>query len=137
VVNLIFISLVSNILMIGISLITHFVTYPSFMFIKSENFSKFHDTYSKIMLFIAGPIMTLEFFTTFFSAFYITSSLILISFFLVILIWILTFFIIVPIHKKIALKYNDQLNKKLIKFNGYRTLLWICKFGFMISIINI
>ena len=46
--------------MVGISLITHFVTYPSFKLIKSTIFSEFHKSYTNKMLLIVAPVMILE-----------------------------------------------------------------------------
>ena len=115
--------------MVGVSLITHFVTYPSFRLIKSNTFSEFHKSYTKKMLFIVAPVMILE----------LISSLLLVIFDIsdnhteigllitLILIWLLTFFTIVPIHNKLTVNYNKDLNQKLIKLNGLRTILWILK----------
>ena len=126
---MVYISLFTNLIMVGISLITHFVTYPSFKLIKSSSFSEFHKSYTNKMLFIVAPVMILE----------LISSLLLVNFdksdnnleigFLIILmlIWLLTFFIIVPIHNKLTVNYNKDLNQKLIKYNGLRTILWMIK----------
>ena len=115
--------------MVGVSLITHFVTYPSFRLIKSNTFSEFHKSYTKKMLFIVAPVMILE----------LISSLLLVIFDIsdnhteigllitLIIIWLLTFFNIVPIHNKLTVNYNKDLNQKLIKLNGLRTILWILK----------
>ena len=115
--------------MIGISLITHFVTYPSFKLIKSSSFSEFHKSYTNKMLFIVAPVMILE----------LISTLLLVNFDMsyknieisllitLLLIWFLTFFTIVPIHNKLTVNYNKDLNQKLIKYNGLRTILWIIK----------
>ena len=115
--------------MVGVSLITQFVTYPSFKLIKSSSFSEFHKSYTNKMLFIVAPVMILE----------LISSLLLVIFdvsdnnieigllIILMLIWFLTFFIIVPIHNKLTINYNKDLNQKLIKYNGLRTILWIIK----------
>ena len=115
--------------MVGVSLITHFVTYPSFKLIKSSLFSEFHKSYTNKMLFIVAPVMILE----------LISSLLLVIFdfsdnnteigllISLMLIWFLTFFIIVPIHNKLTVNYNKDLNQKLIKYNGLRTIFWIIK----------
>ena len=115
--------------MVGVSLITHFVTYPSFKLIKSSLFSEFHKSYTNKMLFIVAPVMILE----------LISSLLLVIFDVsdnnteigllisLLLIWFLTFFIIVPIHNKLTVNYNKDLNQKLIKYNGLRTIFWIIK----------
>ena len=126
---MVYISLFTNLIMVGVSLITHFVTYPSFRLIKSNTFSEFHKSYTKKMLFIVAPVMILE----------LISSLLLVIFDIsdnhteigllitLILIWLLTFFNIVPIHNKLTVNYNKDLNQKLIKLNGLRTILWILK----------
>ena len=121
--------------MVGISLITHFVTYPSFKLIKSSIFSEFHKSYTNKMLLIVAPVMILE----------LISSILLVIFdvsdnyteisllITLILIWFLTFFTIVPIHNKLAVNYTKDLNQKLIKYNGFRTTLWIIKLIFFIG----
>ena len=126
---MVYISLFTNLIMVGVSLITHFVTYPSFKLIKSSSFSEFHKSYTKKMLFIVAPVMILE----------LISSLLLVIFDIsdnnteicllitLILIWLLTFLTIVPIHNKLTVNYNKDLNQKLIKLNGLRTILWILK----------
>ena len=125
----IYISLFSNLIMVGVSLITHFVTYPSFKLIKSSLFSEFHKSYTNKMLFIVAPVMILELISSLFLVIFDVSDNnteigLLIS---LLLIWFLTFFIIVPIHNKLTVNYNKDLNQKLIKYNGLRTILWIIK----------
>ena len=126
---IVYISLFTNLIMVGVSLITQFVTYPSFKLIKSSIFSEFHKSYTNKMLFIVAPVMILE----------LISSLLLVIFDMsdnntgivllitLMLIWFLTFFTIVPIHNKLSVNYNKNLNQKLIKYNGLRTILWIIK----------
>ena len=115
--------------MVGVSLITHFVTYPSFRLIKSSLFSEFHKSYTNKMLFIVAPVMILELISSLFLVIFDVSDNnteigLLIS---LLLVWFLTFFIIVPIHNKLTVNYNKDLNQKLIKFNGLRTIFWIIK----------
>ena len=126
---LIYISLFSNLIMVGVSLITHFVTYPSFKLIRSSLFSEFHKSYTNKILFIVAPVMILELISSLFLVIFDVSDNnteigLLIS---LLLIWFLTFFIIVPIHNKLTVNYNKDLNQKLIKFNGLRTIFWIIK----------
>ena len=115
--------------MVGVSLITHFVTYPSFKLIRSNLFSEFHKSYTNKMLFIVAPVMILELISSLFLVIFDVSDNnteigLLIS---LLLIWFLTFFTIVPIHNKLTVNYNKDLNQKLIKFNGLRTIFWIIK----------
>ena len=129
------ISLFSNLIMVGVSLITHFVTYPSFRLIKSSLFSEFHKSYTNKMLFIVAPVMILELISSLFLVIFDVSDNnteigLLIS---LLLIWFLTFFIIVPIHNKLTVNYNKDLNQKLIKYNGLRTIFWIIKLTLFIG----
>ena len=117
--------------MIGVSLVTQFVTYPSFKLIDIKEFSKFHKGYTKKMLFIVGPIMVIEFLSTVILLYVNTNFHFFIQFGLVSLIWILTFFLIVPIHKKLENQFDNILNNKLIKLNGFRTSVWILKLFFL------
>jgi hypothetical protein len=123
-----------NLLMVGVSLITQFVTYPSFKLIHKKEFSKFHKAYTKKMLFIVGPIMKIEFLSTFILLYRNTNFHFCIQFGLVSLIWILTFFLIVPIHKKLENQFDNKLNNKLTKLNGFRTSIWILKLFFLVVI---
>ena len=115
--------------MIGVSLITHFVTYPSFKLIKSSLFSEFHKSYTNKMLFIVAPVMILELISSLFLVIFdVSDNNTEIGLFIsLLLIWFLTFFIIVPIHNKLTVNYNKDLNQKLIKYNGLRTIFWIIK----------
>jgi len=118
--------------MIGVSLVTQFVTYPSFKLIDIKEFSKFHKGYTKKMLFIVGPIMVIEFLSTVILIYMNANFHFFIQFGLVSLIWILTFFLIVPIHKKLENQFDNKLNNKLIKLNGFRTSIWILKLFFLL-----
>ena len=56
------------------------------------------------------------------------NNITLLTFFFLILIWILTFFKIVPIHNKISINPNINLFERLIQHNLIRTIFWILKF---------
>ena len=103
--------------MIGVSLITQFVTYPSFIEIDTSRFKAFHKKYSHTMFLIAGPTMIMEAIASFFLVIDSFDYITLLSFFFLILVWILTFFKIVPIHNKF------QLTQRLIYFRDLFSLI--------------
>ena len=125
---LIYTSLFCNIFMIGISLITQFITYPSFKSIDLNLFSNFHKAYTRKMLFIVGPVMIIEFLSLAILLFVNFNFNFLIQFTLICSIWVLTFFVIVPIHNKISIKPKINLFNRLIQLNLIRTIFWILKF---------
>ena len=114
--------------MIGVSLITQFVTYPSFFEIDTSKFKSFHKKYSKTMFFIAGPTMIMEVIASFFLLIDSFNYISLLSFFFLIIVWILTFFKIVPIHNIISINPKINLFKRLIQLNLIRTIFWVLKF---------
>ena len=120
--------------MIGVSLITQFVTYPSFIEIDPKRFKNFHEKYSNTMLYIAGPTMIIEAIASFFLIIESFSYIALLSFFFLILVWILTFFKIVPIHNNISISPNIDSFKRLIQLNLIRTIFWILKFLLLLLI---
>ena len=81
------------------------------------------------MLFIVAPIMTIELISTLLILILDLNDnytdIGILSF--LVLIWFLTFIAIVPIHNKLSVSYNKDLNQKLIKYNGLRTSFWIIK----------
>ena len=120
--------------MIGVSLITQFVTYPSFIEIDSKRFKNFHEKYSNTMLYIAGPTMIIEAIASFFLIIESFNYITLLSFFFLILVWILTFVKIVPIHNNISINPKINLFKRLIQLNLIRTIFWILKFLLLLLI---
>ena len=107
-----------------------FIIYPSFKKYSSIEFKTFHSDYTKKMFLIVGPVMTIELLCCVFLLIK-NSSLFLIPTILLIIIWILTFFLIVPIHNKLNIKFNLNDHKNLIRLNGLRTLLWVLKVLFI------
>jgi len=120
--------------MIGVSLITQFVTYPSFIEIDTSRFKSFHRKYSNTMFFIAGPTMIIEAFASFFLVIDSFNYISLLSLFILIIVWILTFFKIVPIHNNISINPKINLFERLIQLNLIRTIFWILKFLLLLLI---
>lgn len=121
-------NLLSNIYLIAISIIVQLVVYPSFKNLEKESFSTFHKNYTKKMLFVVGPIMFLELLAALILVLKFnqtTLALIPLS-----LVWILTFLMIVPIHKKLSKRFQEIEHEKLINLNFFRTIAWIVKFVF-------
>ena len=119
---------ISNLLMIGISVLVQIIIYPSFKDFEFKNFNKFHLSYSKKMLYIVAPIMLTEIFSSIFLIIKVQSVPILISTIVLFLIWVITFLYIVPIHNHLSLHHDNIKIKSLIKLNAFRTFFWIFKY---------
>ena len=106
---------------------TQFISYPILLKIDENNFRRYYDDYINRIAFIAGPLMIAEIITGFMLLFFILNTIIKISFFILLLIWMSTFAIQVPIHDRLSVKHSSKLIKNLIFTNWIRTFFWIFK----------
>jgi len=125
--DLITLNVLLNSILVGIILITQFVNYPLFKKI-DQNFEIIHKEYTKKMGYLVAPIMVLEAITV--SSMYIyypKSNVLILIICLTIIIWLSTFLIQVPIHKKVSFKKDSKKIKRLISTNYIRTISWCSK----------
>ena len=121
------ICLITNLLMIGISLIIQFIVYPSFQIFDKAFFLKYHRNYMKKMLIIVSPIMILEIVSSTILFILSQTKIEALILFINVLIWLVTFIFIVPIHNSFSKNNNLKKVKKLLNYNFTRTFLWIFK----------
>lgn len=105
------------------------VHYPSFLYVEKQAFPSFAQFHQNRITWIVGPVMVME----------LVCNLWLwlanmadgwagLLLFLVILIWIFTFFVSVPLHQQLLHQgYQRSVILKLIRSNWPRTGLWTLK----------
>ena len=132
-VYIIYLNVLFNVYLIAISIIVQFIVYPSFNKIL-ESFTEYHSRYKKKILWIVGPVMILEILT---SLLMILNEfdIYLIPGLIVLLLWMLTFIYIVPLHKQLSKEFQTNKHIKLLKLNFVRTILWALKFFVLIIIL--
>jgi hypothetical protein len=117
--------------MTGVIWLIQLVHYPSFIWIESKDFIKFHKLHTRTMSILVGPAMILELMVAIFLAksfaFYWICHVVLIA-----LIWFFTFRVSVPIHNRLEDGKQLDLIQSLIKTNWPRTLIWTLKSGCLI-----
>ena len=119
---------ISNLLMIGISILVQIIIYPSFKGPDFKNFNSFHLLYSNKMFYIVAPIMLTELFSSLFLVYKNPTKTYLISLFFLLLIWLLTFLFIVPIHNFLSANHSKKKVQRMIRLNGMRTFFWLSKY---------
>ncbi len=102
--------------------------YPSFIYYAEETFHSAMISHQRNITFIVLPLMLMELILASFNLYKAFNSISLISLILVILIWLSTFFIQVPIHEKLLQGKDIILIYKLTQTNWIRTILWSIKF---------
>ena len=104
-------------------LMTQFINYPLFNYVSSGDFP-IHLYYTKAITYIVAPLM-IELIINSFLLYIKFDITLVICQILILIIWLSTIFIQVPIHNKISNKYNVHLIEELIKTNWIRTISWL------------
>lgn len=101
------------------------IIYPSFNKISKESILNWHKSYQSKVCVIMGPIMLLQIYGITFDFLNTNCPMSLIRFLLLIISWLLTVIISVPLHRKIERNYDlENSINKLIKTNLPRTFTW-------------
>ena len=109
--------------MTGAIWIIQIVHYPIFHFVKDPTFSRFHKYHSSQITWVVAPMMFLELLAGFGLAYFVQGIWIF-QLALILFLWLVTFFVSVPLHNKLGQVRNEQVIKKLVITNWIRTLLW-------------
>ena len=133
--NLILFNFFISAFMFGLILTTQIVSYPMFLNVE-KNFSVYHMNYVNKISTIAAPFMIFEFLLSLIFVFLIGSYTSISSFLIMVLIFLCTFFIQVPIHEKLKNSFNISLCNRLIKTNWIRVFLWLFKCVTSFMLIN-
>lgn len=119
----------SSFALFGLIWCVQLVHYPFFLRSNQINFVE-HITFHKYRIsFVVIPLMVIELVT---SGILVFQSEIFLNwhifgFITVLLIWIVTFFIQVPLHTKLSDGYEESIIQTLVKTNWIRTCLWTVK----------
>ncbi len=125
---LIFIHLLSNSFLLAIIYQTQLITYPTFLEISPKKFNKYHKNYVNVITYLVAPFMVLELSTLVVIIYNNKGFLLIKSLLTLIVIWLVTFIVMVPIHNNISKKYKSSQIRRLINYNWIRTILWTLKF---------
>lgn len=106
------------------------IIYPSLCaFSSDEALWKWHSIYTKRIAYIVIPLMIGQVILWSLQLFDGFTIYIAIRGFLILIVWVVTFTIFVPLHQKIANKIKMQQNARaLVLKNGWRTCIWTLLF---------
>ena len=122
-------NLISSFLLCGLIWTVQLVHYPMFHMLEKEKYGEHILFHGFRISLIVVPLMVIELVSSFSLAFFSSTDTILhmIGFLIVILIWLVTFFVQLPLHSKLTLGYNPETVNKLVSTNIIRTILWTMK----------
>jgi len=129
-------NLVLSFIAVGLIWTIQLVHYPSMRFIPKERFVEYHNFHSIRISFLAMPLMLTELGTSL-MLFYqnynnAIQTIFLINLVIVVLIWLSTFLIQVPLHNALSKEKQSEKLSKLICTNWIRTILWTARSILMI-----
>jgi DMSO reductase anchor subunit len=111
--------------------------YPSFKYFNKEALFNWHNRYTIRMAFVVIPLMFSQLALTLFSCYKNATLLSCLHLILVLLAWVTTVLIFIPIHKKLSNNNsNSQLLQKLVNYNWLRVIIWNATFAVSVIQIN-
>ena len=117
----------STAFMIGVIWIVQVVHYPLFSGVGAEDFEAYAARHARLITYVVMPAMLVELGSAVALAIRpepATAAAAYIGLGLVVLIWLSTFFIQVPLHERLAGGFDPQTHRALVNTNWIRTGLW-------------
>lgn len=131
--------IVSTFYLTGLIWTIQLVQYPFFSYFQNSDFTKYHDDYRFWITPVVAPMMLVELFTAIllllFPSDEINYNLLIFGLVLVVVIWISTFFVQVPLHEKLAGGFDENAYRSLVNTNWIRTILWTLRGGLMVYLL--
>lgn len=103
--------------------------YPAFTYFETNNLKKWHSTYTGRITLVVLPLLLTQLMLSVYQFYEEITTLTTTYLILVVLSWLMTFLVYVPLHRKIDIEKNClTYSKKLVKLNWWRVILWIIIF---------
>jgi hypothetical protein len=134
-INFLFLEVISCAFMTGVIWTIQIIHYPSFIFVSENQFQKFHRFHTKNITFVVLPIMLLELSMGVALTILLPDSFLhWLNLLVLLLIWISTFFISVPLHNQLSQEHNIKVIEQLVLTNWVRTFLWSARLSLLFYI---
>ena len=117
--------------MVGLIWLVQIVNYPMFAEVPAVRFPRYERRHVRRITFVVGPLMLGE---------ALTGVLLLavaepggvrvaaeVGALLLVVIWLATAFLLVPLHRQLEETYDEQLQRRLVHANWVRTAAWTAR----------
>ncbi len=127
-INLDYLTLFISAALFGIIWLVQILHYPSFMFLDHLTFKTAMKHHQDRISWVIVPLMLTELLLAVMAVVRDVSTYNVTILNIVIMIWLVTFTIQVPLHSKLLLEgFNEKRIHRLVRTNWIRTLLWTIK----------
>lgn len=114
--------------LVGVIWLVQLVQYPMFEFLDRATFVKSHTFHTSAIGFVVGPPMLMELVLAGSILWRRPSVPAICGFLLVVALWGLTFFVMVPLHERLANEgFSPGVHRALVLWNWPRTLAWTAR----------
>ncbi len=104
--------------------LVHFIIYPSFLRIESQQFVAWHKKYTHRITYIVMPLMLAQIILSILDLIGEITIYGVLSLLVLIALWALTFLVAIPVHKQLDNGKSIEAIHSLLKVNALRTILW-------------
>ena len=117
--------------MTGVIWMVQILVYPNFQFLKQRHlFAEFHRFHTERITWIIAPVMGIEFISGAYLCWKGHDALYLWNFGSILLGWGLTWFVSVPIHRRLEQDPSAESKRRLVLTHWPRTILWTSRSTF-------
>ncbi len=127
--NLIFLAhLGTTLYLVGLIWIVQSLVYPSMGLVGANGYAAYHNLHTSRITPVVAPAMIIELATAIYFAYAPLENIDYRYFWgglaLVLIIWASTFFVQVPLHEKLAVSFDADVQNRLVWTNWIRTIAW-------------
>jgi hypothetical protein len=114
--------------LVGVIWIVQVLHYPLLADVGANGYAKYHNRHTSRITPVVAPAMILELLTAIYFVFVSPERINAYYFWcglaLVLIIWISTFLVQVPLHEKLGAGFDNKVQRKLVRTNWIRTAAW-------------
>lgn len=110
--------------MVGVIWTVQVVHYPLWVYVDGHDFQSLHQKHTRIIGKLVGPVGAIEFISAVTLLLSQQSILTVAGTAIIIAIWIVTFAVQVPLHRRLESEWRQPVIARLVRGNWIRTILW-------------
>ena len=127
--NLVFLAHVgATLYLVGLIWIMQNLVYPAMGYVGENGYAAYHNLHTSRITPVVAPVMIIELLTAIYFVYAPLDGIDYRYFWfglaLVLVIWVSTFFVQVPLHEKLAQGFDAEIQNKLVLTNWIRTIAW-------------
>lgn len=139
--NLIFLAHVAATLyLVGVIWIVQILVYPLMKTVGENGYAAYHNLHTSRISPLVAPAMIVELLTAIYFVYapieWIDYRLFWFGLLLVLIIWLSTFLVQVPLHERLGGAFDADAQKKLVRTNWIRTVAWTLRGGLILWMIH-